>query len=64
MGSFGGFLGTKFTKFIVEILNNRYLVLVILSFLIGSSCLLLTGLNIEKLINDNNEETFLNLCKK
>ena len=63
IGSIGGLIGTKFTKFIVEFLNNRYLVLVILSFLIGSSCLLLTGINVNKLVNDDNDNKFSNLCK-
>ncbi len=62
-GAIGGFLGANLTRVIVEFLQNRFLVLMILSFLVAVSCLLLTGINIEKLINDDNPVGFLNFCE-
>ena len=62
-GAIGGYMGANFTRFIVEFLNNRYLVLIILSVLVGTSCLLLSGINIDKLMNDDNHSGFLNFCE-
>jgi uncharacterized membrane protein YfcA len=62
-GAIGGFLGANLTRLIVEFLQNRFLVLMILSFLVAVSCLLLTGINIKKLINNENTVGFLNFCE-
>ena len=63
-GSIGGFLGAHCTRFIVEFLNNRFLVLMILSVLVGVSSLLLTWINMSKLLTDNETRIgFLNFCE-